>query len=320
MPSGIARPPQHRVKACLRRQDLRYEGRATWGPAPRRGRAAGVCPTPAQPLVCQAYVRAVSAQQARLPRLETARRAQGHTGRLSPGVQALQARRGLPCTVAVTRMAARGELTRGEKPRPLMSALGLTPSADSRGARRRPGRITKAGHTFARRARIAGAWASRSPAKVSRHLPWRLEPLPQASQHLGWKAQVRWCTRCRPLTARGQHATQVVVAIARDMAALIGAIAREVHMTRYTPGLRHAQPQAREGTRSRSDQKQPRFGAIRAGVTRRQDTRGPRSRQAPHGHQSGGTPPTDISVITRRDDWRLLCRWSGYKNGRGYKQ
>ena len=58
-------------KACLLRQDIRYEGRAAWGPAPRRWLAAVVCPTPAQPMVFQASVRAVSAHQARLQRLET---------------------------------------------------------------------------------------------------------------------------------------------------------------------------------------------------------------------------------------------------------
>jgi transposase len=42
---------KHRLPACLRRQDSRSAGRATWGPAPLRWLAAGVCPTPAQPLV-----------------------------------------------------------------------------------------------------------------------------------------------------------------------------------------------------------------------------------------------------------------------------
>jgi transposase len=38
---------KNRLKACLLRQDLRYEGWATWGPAPLRWLAEGVCPTPA---------------------------------------------------------------------------------------------------------------------------------------------------------------------------------------------------------------------------------------------------------------------------------
>jgi transposase len=64
--------------------------------------------------------------------------------------------------------------------------------------------------------------------KVSRHLQLRLEKLPKAIQDLSWKAQVRLCKRYRQLTARGKHANKVVVAIAREMAAFVWAIARVV--------------------------------------------------------------------------------------------
>ena len=39
---------KNRLKAFLLRQDIRYEGRATWGPAHLRRLAEVVCPTPAQ--------------------------------------------------------------------------------------------------------------------------------------------------------------------------------------------------------------------------------------------------------------------------------
>jgi hypothetical protein len=90
------------------------------------------------------------------------------------------------------------------------------------------GGITKAGNTHARRALIEGAWAYRYPAKVSRHLQLRLEGLPKTIQDIAWKAQVRLCKRYRQLTARGKNANRVVVAIAREMAAFMGAIAQEV--------------------------------------------------------------------------------------------
>jgi transposase len=220
-----------RLKAFRLRQDIRYEGRATWGPAHLRWLAEVVCPTPAQQIVFQEYVRAVSEHQERLQRLEAELRDQVEVWHLAPVVQALQAMRGVQFTVAVTLMAELGDLSRFENPRHLMSSLGLTPSEYSSGERRRQGGTTKAGNTFARRALIEGAWAYRYPAKVSRHLQLRLEQLPQAIQHISWKAQVRLCKRFRHLTARGKHANQVVVAIAREMAAFIWAIAREVPMT-----------------------------------------------------------------------------------------
>jgi transposase len=109
-----------------------------------------------------------------------------------------------------------------------MSSLGLTPSESSSGERRRQGPITKAGNTFARRALVAGAWAYRYPATVSRHLQVRLEQVLKVIPDMAWKAQVRLCKRFRSLTARGKHPNHVVVAIARDMAACIWAITREV--------------------------------------------------------------------------------------------
>jgi transposase len=220
-----------RLKAFRLRQDIRYEGRATWGPAHLRWLAEVVCPPPAQQIVFQEYVRAVSEHQERLQRLEAELRDQVAVWHLAPVVQALQAMRGVQFTVAVTLMAELGDLSRFENPRHLMSSLGLPPREYSSGERRRQGGITTAGNTFARRALIEGAWAYRYPAKVSRHLQLRLAQLPQAIQHISWKAQVRLCKRFRHLTARGKHANQVVVAIARDMAAFIWAIAREVPMT-----------------------------------------------------------------------------------------
>ena len=87
-----------------------------------------------------------------------------------------------------------------------------------------------AGNSHARRALVEGAWAYRYPAKVSRHLQLRLEKVPAEVQAVSWKAQVRPCRRYRQLTARGKHVNQVVVAIAREMAAFAWAIARLVSL------------------------------------------------------------------------------------------
>lgn len=221
---------KHRLKAFLLRQDIRYEGRANWGPAHLRWLAEVVCQTPAQQIVFQEYVRAVSEHQDRLGRLERELQAAVQTWRWRPVVEAIQALRGVQFTVAVTVVAELGDLTRFDNPRQLMSYLGLTPSEYSSGQRRHQGAITKTGNAHARRALIEGAWAYRYPAKVSRHLQLRLEKLPKAIQDIGWKAQVRLCKRYRYLLARGKHANKVVVAIAREMVAFIWAIARTVEV------------------------------------------------------------------------------------------
>ena len=222
---------QHRLNAFLLRHDIRSTGRATWGPAHLRWLREVVCPTPAQQIVFHADVRAVTAHRERLGRLAQELQEQVHTWRLRPGVDGLQALRGVPCTVAVTSVAELGDLSRFDKPSQRMRDLGLTPSAYSTGDHRHQGASTNTGHAHARRARIEGAWAYRYPANVSRHLPWRLEHLPTSRQEIRWKAQVRRCTRDRHLMARGTHPTRVVVASARELSAFLWAMAQQVPVT-----------------------------------------------------------------------------------------
>jgi transposase len=220
-----------RLKAFLLRHDIRSTGRATWSPAHLRWLSEVVCPTPAQQIVFQEYVRAVTEHTERLQRLAQELHEQVKTWHLNPVVEALQALRGVQFTVAVTMVAELGDLTRFDHPRQLLKCLGLIPSEYSTGERRRQGSITKAGHSHARRVLIEGAWAYRYPAKVSRHVQLRLEQQPKARQDISWKAQVRLCKRYRRLIARGKHANQVVVAIARELIGFMWAIAKQVPLT-----------------------------------------------------------------------------------------
>jgi transposase len=188
---------------------------------------SGLSP-PAQQIVFQEYVRAVSEHSDRLQRLEQELQDHVKTWRLSPVVEALQALRGVQFTTALPLVAEMGDLTRFESPRELMKFVGLIPSEPSSGEQRRPGAITKAGTTHARRVLVEGAWAYRYPAKVSRHLQLRLEKQPQVIQDISWKAQVGLCKCYRRLVARGKHANVVTGAIARELTGFMWAIAKEV--------------------------------------------------------------------------------------------
>jgi transposase len=178
--------------------------------------------------VFQEYVRSVSEQTERLQRLEGELPALVQTWRWAPVVNAIQALRGIQFTAALTLIAELGDLNRFATPRQLMSYLGLIPSEHTSGERRRQGGITKTGNSHARRVLVEGAWAYRYPAKVSRHSQLRLQTVPQVIQEISRKAHVRLCKRYRRLAARGKHVNQVVGAIAREMAAFVWAIAREV--------------------------------------------------------------------------------------------
>jgi transposase len=222
---------QLRLKAFLLRHDIRYTGRANWSPAHLRWLSEVLCPTPAPQIVFQEYVQTVTKQTERRGRLELELHEQVNTWRFAPVVEALQALRGVQCTVAVPTVAELGDLTRFDHPRHLMNYLGLTPSEYSSGGRRQQGSITKTGNTHVRRALVAGAGAYRYPAKGRRHLQLRLEKLPTAIQAISWKAPVRLCKRYRHLMAKGQNANQVVVAIARELSAFMWAIAKHIAVT-----------------------------------------------------------------------------------------
>ena len=234
-PLSDLKAAKFRLKAFLLRRDIRDTGRATWNPAHLRWLSEVVCATAAQPIVFQEYVRAVNEHTERLQRLEQARQEQVKAWRFYPVVEVLQALRGVQFTVAVTTVAELGDLTRFANPRELMKFWGLIPSEYSTGERRRQGSITKAGNTHARRALIEGAWAYRYPATVSRHLQLRLETQPKIIQDISWKAQVRLCKRYRRLSARGNHANQVVVAMARELMGFMWAIAKQIPVPSSAP-------------------------------------------------------------------------------------
>jgi hypothetical protein len=65
-------------------------------------------------------------------------------------------------------------------------------------------------------------------AGLGRHHQDRQRGLPQQVRDIAWKAQTRLCARYRRLMAKGKRKTVAVTAIAREIAAFLWAIAREV--------------------------------------------------------------------------------------------
>lgn len=125
-------------------------------------------------------------------------------------------------------MAEIGDFSRFQNPKELMAYLGLVPSEHSSGDTIRRGGITKTGNSHARRICVESAWAYRYPARVTSLLLKRHEGLPGKILEVAWKAQLRLCTRFRRLRAKGKAIQVVVVAIARELAAFMWAIARQI--------------------------------------------------------------------------------------------
>ena len=222
------RKAKQRLGAFLLRHGIRYSGKKAWTRPHRRWLSDLSFPHPAQQIAFQEYVDTIEECQKRVDRLTEQIRGLVPQWRLAPAVEAFQAMRGVSLIVAATVAAEVGDLSRFDTPRQLMAYLGLVPSEHSSGETVRRGSITKTGNGHARRVLVEGAWTYRHRARVSRRLLDRLEHRPQAVREIAWKAQVRLCERYRRLEAKGKRTQVIVTAIAREMAAFLWAIAREV--------------------------------------------------------------------------------------------
>lgn len=223
----VGKARQH-LQGFLLRHGRIYPGKKGWTVAYRRWLTTVQFQHPAQQIVLQDYIDAVTDAEARVERLTGQIADLLPSWSLAPVVAAVQAMRWVAFIVAVTVVAEVGDFNRFENPRQLMAYLGLTPSEYSSGATVRRGGITKAGSGLARRALIEGAWSYRMQARVSRKLHDRLEGLPKSVQDIAWKGQLRMCQRYRHLMAAGKPKVVATTAIAREMLGFIWAIARLV--------------------------------------------------------------------------------------------
>jgi transposase len=219
---------RHQLKSFLLRNGISYAGKTAWTPAHVRWIASVGLPEPVQQLVFQEYVAAVTAAGERLERLEQMLRDTVTAWRMYPVVQALQSLRGVQLVIAATLVAEIGDIGRFDNPRQLMAYLGLTPSEYSSGQSTRRGGITKCGNSHARRMLTEAAWSYRLPARVTPIIAKRQDGQPREVRDIAWKAQVRLCGRYRLLRGRGKEPNKVVIAVARELAGFVWAIARTV--------------------------------------------------------------------------------------------
>ena len=261
----VTRARQHLQGFLLRHG--RKHGRGTaWRMAYRRWLSTLAFEHPAQQIALQDYVDAVMDAERRLKRVEEQVFGLLPDWNLRPVVDGLQAMRGIALINAVVLVTEVGDFTRFSNPRQLMAYFGLVPGERSSGETVRRGAITKTGNAHVRRALVEGAWAYRMKARIGRHKVDRIEALPKVVRDIGWKAQVRLCTRYRRLRARGKTANVVNVAIAREMVGFIWSIACTIQSApgRHNHDLKDSQQRRSQTTHSAS----ARYAAPGAGQCR----------------------------------------------------
>lgn len=221
------RQTRQQLSGFLLRHGFHYN-RPGWTLMHRRWLAGLRFEQPAHHIVLEDYMATVEAATTRRDRLRGQIETMLADWALAPVVHALQALRGMALVTAATVIAELGDITRFANPRQLMAYLGLVPSEHTSGGTRRQGGVTKAGNGTARRMLIEAAWSYRFPARISRDQLLRQEALPKPIRDTAWKAQQRLCARYRKLSRAGKPTTTVTVAIARELAGFIWAIACQV--------------------------------------------------------------------------------------------
>jgi transposase len=142
------------------------------------------------------------------------------------------AMRGIDLIAAATVLAETGDLSRFQTPLALMDYLGLVPSEHSTGDEIRRGPITKAGNRRARRMLVECSWSYQYPPRVGRAKQPKVDAAPPAVREIAWKAQHRLYRRYRALLRKGKRKTVAIVAVARELAGFIWAVARATTMAR----------------------------------------------------------------------------------------
>lgn len=133
-------------------------------------------------------------------------------------VIALRCLRGVSTLTALALCAEVRDFQRFGKPTQLSAFLGIVPSENTSGEKRRQGSITKAGSVHARRLLVEAAWHYRKPPRMSSTLKRRQNDAPAAAIDCAWRAQRRLYQRWQLLeTERGKRPAIVAIAVAREL-------------------------------------------------------------------------------------------------------
>jgi transposase len=220
---------RHRVSKLLLRRGMLWTGPGqTWSARHLRWLSAVSLDDPLADVVLGEYLGGHEVLLARRDRLDALIADQATREPWAVTVARLRCLRGVDTLTAVGLVAEIGDIAGFAHPKQLASYLGLVPSEQSSGERRRQGAITKAGSTHARRLLIEAAWHYRRPPRVSLELRRRQAGQPPGAIDAAWRAQLRLHRRWSHLdAARAKKRTTVAVAVARELACFVWEIAHQ---------------------------------------------------------------------------------------------
>ena len=225
---------RHQLSKFLLRHDRRYAGNA-WTQKHMAWVRVQKFAYAAQQIVLTDYVKTIEDLGERVARLTKAMEELVEDTVLAPLVKALQSFRGISMVSAVTIAAeVGGDLKRFATPRQFMSFVGLVPSEDSTGKRRRQGSITRCGNSHLRRILVETAWHYRHWPSLSKELRHRNQGVAEGVRKIAWKTQTRLHNRMLHLLKAGKNSRKTVIAVARELAGFLWSVGQETTLLEGT--------------------------------------------------------------------------------------
>ncbi|MFT7478751.1 MAG: transposase [Gammaproteobacteria bacterium] len=223
----VEKSAKHRLSKFLLRHGRSYPGKTNWTNMHLDWIRKQRFEREAQECVLREYLHAVVQQGEQLERLGDALARLVEGCKLEPLIKALQAMRGIKLLTASSLAFELIDLKRFATAPKLMSYVGLVPSEDSSGGRRRQGSITKAGNKRVRTLLTEAAWNCRFKPQRTVHLRKRQEGISREVKDIAWKAQERLHQRYKSLSARGKPHQCLITAMARELVGFIWAIGQQ---------------------------------------------------------------------------------------------
>jgi transposase len=220
------RVARHQLSKFLLRHDRHWE-KTTWTLKHRDWIRTQKFDFPAQQRVLEDYLKTVEDLAERVSRLTAQMEELVQETTLAPLVKALQAFRGISVVSAVTIAAEAGDLGRFATASQFMSYVGLVPSEDSSGERRRQGAITRCGNSHLRRILVEAAWHYRHAPSMSKELRRRNQGVAEGVRRIAWETQKRLNKRMYHLLHAGKCVQKAVIALARELAGFVWAVGQE---------------------------------------------------------------------------------------------
>lgn len=217
---------RHRLSKFLLRHGRVYQTTKTWGVRHRQWLHAQHFDLAPLEQTFTAYLRALEEIEARLIVVTQQIEDLAQTNPYRQVVQALRCLKGIDTLSAFTLVAETQDFCRFPHAPAYMSATGLVSSEYSSGAREHRGSITKTGNAHLRRVLVEAAWSYRGRNGVSLVLTQRRRGCPAAVIQIAQRAQDRLHRKFWRLVSRGKSSQVAVVAVARELAGFVWAIAQ----------------------------------------------------------------------------------------------